>query len=132
MKTALLQRLNKSNKDPIFGALSEDGKLVCMTFERPWMDNQKNISCIPAGEYVVRPHVSPKFKSCFIVEGVENRSQILFHAGNGLMDTQGCILTGYEIAPPNAITQSRAALQTMLQKFTEPFKLVVVDFKKES
>lgn len=132
MKKVQLQRLNKSNSDPIFGSLSCDGKLICLTLERPWLSNAPNISCIPEGEYKVVPHVSPRHGKCFHVESVPNRSNILFHAGNGMLDTQGCILTGFEVAPPTAIAQSRSALTTMLQKFTEPFMLVISDFKAEA
>ena len=31
------------------------------TAERPWLDNQKSISCIPTGEYKVKAYSSQKF-----------------------------------------------------------------------
>jgi hypothetical protein len=37
------------------------------TLELPYKDNKRRVSCIPTGEYVVRPHMSPKFKKCFKV-----------------------------------------------------------------
>ena len=36
------------------GKLYLNGEQMCDTLENPYLDNQKNISCIPAGEYKVR------------------------------------------------------------------------------
>jgi hypothetical protein len=80
---------------------------VCQTIELPNKNNARQISCIPAGKYIVRKHNSPKFKEClkvFDIDGkseVKGRSDILIHAGNYInmtiggitkTDTLGCIL----------------------------------------
>ena len=39
------------------GKLYLNGEQMCDTLENPYLDNQKNISCIPAGEYKVRIRV---------------------------------------------------------------------------
>ena len=36
------------------GNLYLDGEWLCDTLENPYLDNQRNISCIPAGQYKVR------------------------------------------------------------------------------
>ena len=36
------------------GNLYLDGEWLCDTLELPYLDNQRNISCIPAGQYKVR------------------------------------------------------------------------------
>ena len=36
------------------GKLYLNGELMCDTLENPWLDNQRNISCIPDGQYNVR------------------------------------------------------------------------------
>ena len=71
---------------------------MCDTLENPWLDNQRNISCIPEGEYKVRLRLARESATRdylhLLVEDVENRSYILFHRGNTAKDTSGCILVG--------------------------------------
>ncbi len=62
---------------------------VLKTLELPWLDNRRNVSCIPEGVYNVSVH--PRGLS---VENVPNRSGILFHVGNYTKNTRGCILPG--------------------------------------
>lgn len=70
------------------------GKEKLYTLERPWINNQPNISCIPDGFYTFKPHSGTRFKNVWEVENVPNRSYILFHAGNTAKDTEGCVLVG--------------------------------------
>lgn len=73
-----------------------NGKLLGMikTIELPWRDNMRRISCIPSGEYIVVPHISPKFGWSLWLKDVPDRSAILIHIGNFVDDTLGCILVG--------------------------------------
>lgn len=77
-----------------FGVLRIGQVPFALTLEPPWRDNETNISCIPPTEYVCRRIHSNKFGETFEVQGVERRSHILFHKGNTLADTNGCILVG--------------------------------------
>jgi Family of unknown function (DUF5675) len=82
--------------DSTIGCLSyiKNGKLYQFsTLEPIWLDNKKNISCIPEGEFNVMKYPSQRFGSTYLVS-VPDRSGILFHAGNTKEDTQGCILVG--------------------------------------
>ena len=80
------------------GELFINGERFCDTLENPWLDNQRNISCIPAGEYPVRlryPRESATREYLhLLVQDVPNRDYILFHRGNFPKDTSGCILLG--------------------------------------
>ena len=84
-----------------FGTLAMDGARL-HTLEPPWKENIPNLSCIPHGEYLVRPHRSPRFGRCLCVTAVPDRTHILIHAGNLGGDTEsgyrshtlGCILPG--------------------------------------
>ena len=69
------------------------------TLENPWKDNAKNISCIPEGEYICVPYSSAKYADTWEVTKVPNRTYILFHSGNYVTDTQGCILPGLTVGP---------------------------------
>lgn len=95
-----LLRIGHVEYGPQFGVLKVDGHFCCLTLELPWKDNKKNESCIPLGEYVCKITKDRKTKSgkainlTYEVENVPNRSGILFHVGNFLQDTHGCILLG--------------------------------------
>jgi hypothetical protein len=78
----------------IFGLLIHKKKIVCVTLELPWKNNEKNISCIPSGIYLFEPIKSPQFGNVYEILEVPNRSHILFHAGNTIKNTKGCVLTG--------------------------------------
>ena len=86
------------SENSVIGELFLDGERMCDTLENPWLDNQRNISCIPEGEYKVRLRLPRESASRdylhLLVENVENRSYILFHRGNTAKDTRGCILVG--------------------------------------
>lgn len=75
-----------------YGVLIDGTRPFAVTLERPWLNNERSVSCIPAGQYVCRRVQSPKFGNAFEVTGVPERSHILFHKGNQVEETQGCIL----------------------------------------
>lgn len=66
----------------------------CKTLELPWLNNQRNISCIPNGTYTVVKRMSEKYGTHFQILNVPDRSMILIHCGNYYSHTQGCILVG--------------------------------------
>ena len=80
------------------GELFLNGERMCDTLENPYINNQKNISCIPEGEYKVRLRLARESASRdylhLLVQDVPNRDYILFHRGNSAKDTSGCILVG--------------------------------------
>jgi len=89
--------------------------------EPSWKNNERNTSCIPADTYRVNfleRSGSGKYKPCFHVTKVENRSGILIHNGNVRAHTKGCLIigmrTGY-LAGSLAVLNSRYALR----KFAE-------------
>ena len=74
------------------------GSFQCLTLELPWLDNQKNISCIPAGVYEYEKRISPsKLYEVIELKEVPNRSYIQIHAGNYTRQILGCCLTGNAI-----------------------------------
>ena len=81
-----------------FGVLRHGQVPFVLTLERPWNDNQQDISCIPAGRYRCRAIRSPKFGNTYEVCDVPGRAHVLFHQGNTIEDTHGCILVGEEFS----------------------------------
>jgi len=82
------------HKDGTFGVLLDEGTPFCLTVERPWLDNKRGESCIPTGQYICRRVNSPKFGDTFEVTNVPGRTAILFHKGNIMEDSHGCIILG--------------------------------------
>jgi hypothetical protein len=64
------------------------------TLELAWNNNERGISCIPSGVYVVKRKTSFRHGQCFELQNVTGRSNILIHSGNFNRDTKGCILIG--------------------------------------
>ncbi|MGL4296253.1 MAG: DUF5675 family protein [Aestuariivirga sp.] len=87
-----------SSRRGTFGVVRHGAVPFVLTLERPWLDNQAGVSCIPAGRYRCRRVRSPKFGITFEVCDVPGRSHILFHSGNTIEDTEGCILVGEEFS----------------------------------
>ena len=80
------------------GELFLNGERMCDTLENPFINNERNISCIPEGEYKVRLRLARESATRdylhLLVQDVPNRDYILFHRGNSAKDTSGCILVG--------------------------------------
>ncbi len=64
------------------------------TLELSYNNNAPGKSCVPAGMYVVNRKTSYRHGSCFELQNVLGRSNILIHKGNYNSDTKGCILIG--------------------------------------
>ena len=86
-------RIEESDQGSV-GVLRMDGKAFCCTLEPPDRDNRQNISCIPIGTYTVRRVNSPRFGNTFEITNVPGRSHVLFHPGNRVKDTKGCVIVG--------------------------------------
>ncbi|XXJ19867.1 DUF5675 family protein [Desulfovibrio caledoniensis] len=82
------------DRDGTFGVLLVDGRPFASTLEPMDRGNARNVSRIPAGEYLCSIVDSPRFGRTFEVLDVPGRDHILFHAGNVIEDTAGCILLG--------------------------------------
>lgn len=104
-------------KDATFGVLCIDGRPMFVTLENAWKNNQRQISCIPNGEYKIKLHSSRRYGRVYQVCDVPDRSHILIHAGNTHKDTQGCILVGLLyglLVSEPAVLSSRQALSNLM------------------
>ena len=81
-------------EDGTFGVLLDEKIPFALTIERPWLGNLKGVSCIPSDSYICKRIDSPKFGNTFEVTDVPYRSEILFHKGNIMDDSHGCIIIG--------------------------------------
>ena len=102
MKFLHLVRVGQSDAGT-FGVLVYEHVPFAVTLERPWKENQANISSIPAGDYRCKRVDSPKFGNTFEITDVPGRSHVLFHKGNRTADTLGCVLVGESFATDKKI-----------------------------
>jgi len=98
------------------GRLFVDGNFQCYTLERPWLNNQRGVSCIPEGTYHGAIQPSPHFRRDLPeLLDVPGRSQILIHMGNKPADSMGCVLVGKERDEDgHMVMRSNAALDELL------------------
>jgi len=79
------------------GYIVFESGLTLATLELPWLNNAQDISCFEPGEYLVKympRSASGKYTRVWHVQDVPGRTGILFHKGNFLRDTHGCVLVG--------------------------------------
>lgn len=130
MADLTLKRIS-SNPIGTFGVLINNTIPFVITRELPWYDNRKNLSCIPTGIYTCKRTNSPKFGETFEILNVPNRTNILFHQGNFIHDTQGCILVAEKFEYINnapIISESKIGFKEFmdLQQDTDTFNLTIV------
>lgn len=132
MIAVLKRKRTESNTIGKLEVYNEENKTVLelRTLELPWFNNQKFISCIPAGFYTVKKYISPKFGECFQVQNVENRAFILFHPGNYTKNTKGCVLVGMSIGDINQdgnidVLNSKQAMGKLLKTMPDEWKLYI-------
>jgi len=106
--------------DCTVGVLSFCG-LRLFTLELPWLDNEKNVSCIPRGIYRAYIRNSPANGYVLELLDVTNRTHIQIHAGNFTHQIKGCILVGDSIKDINKdgvpdVTNSKNSLAKLLNK----------------
>ena len=89
-----LIRLEEDEIYGTFGVLKINKKVFCVTLEPPDKENQQSVSSIPVQQYICRRYSSAKYPSTFQVTNVPSRTKVLFHAGNTVDHTMGCILLG--------------------------------------
>lgn len=130
MQTVTIERFSDDGVQTL-GNLSI-GSFTCKTLERPWKENQHDISCIPKGTYLCKYTLSLSHLGwTYALYNVTGRSGIRIHAGNDYMDSEGCILLGTAYGNINGdgeadVINSRitiAAFVKLLEK--KPFTLII-------
>jgi hypothetical protein len=118
--------------DGVFAWL-QVGTFSCFTVERPWLANQPQVSCIPAGSYNLSFTFSPKFnRSLWEVENVPGREGIRIHPANRFGELEGCIALGDSISRDATgwfITNSRSTVEAfhLAMQGAEKPVLAIVD-----
>jgi hypothetical protein len=92
------------------GDILYKGQKICHSVELSWLNNQRNVSCIPEGRYELRRRFTDKRKHHLEVMNVPGRKGILIHpANNAKKELLGCIAPVVELIAPGRGSQSRFA-----------------------
>ena len=106
----------------------------CKCLELPWLNNQRNISCISEGVYDIEKYSDSKHPDCFWIKNVLGRDGILIHIGNfatGVkIDTEGCQLPGIDFVDIDVngtldITGPDIAMKCLNYFLPDKFKLII-------
>ena len=101
------------------GTLYLNGERVADTLENPYLDNQRNISSIPSGQYKVRLRLARESATRdylhLLVQEVKDRSYILFHIGNTAKETRGCVLVGLS-RQQDRVNNSKLAMDLLIKE----------------
>lgn len=123
------------------------GGIACKTLELPWRNNQRSVSCIQEGEYLVT-YSGPVLKDDpttevdesggrhprpyghYIVHNVPGRSGILIHRGYNPSWSQGCILVAGRLAnvesdSPSLEIDGGKKLQWMVDNLPKMWRLLI-------
>lgn len=91
------------------------------TVERPWLNNQHVISCVPLGVYSVKKYPSPHLGYTVWLLDVLNRDKIEIHIADYPTDVEGCIGVGRSLSPsykpyiPLMVTDSKLAFADFMK-----------------
>ena len=96
-------------------ALFYNSQFLGFAIELPWLDNQRNVSCIPEGEYELKARYSKKFKHHLHIVDVKGRSLILLHpANNAKCELRGCIAPVTQLTGIGKGNNSKPLLQKLV------------------
>ena len=101
------------------GELFLNGERMCDTLELPYINNERNISCIPEGEYKVRLRTARESATRdylhLLIQDVPNRDFVLVHIGNKSSDSRGCVLVGFA-SKQNYVQNSTFAMDLLMKE----------------
>jgi len=97
------------------GLISINNVVLTKSLELPWIDNKRNISCIPEGIYPISLRQSSKFRKHLSIQNVPDRDLILLHPGNNASkDLKGCIAPVLVLTDTDNGSYSRLALNLIM------------------
>ncbi len=119
----------KFTSNETFGMLTGDPiQSHVFTIERPWLNNQHGISCIPNGVYDVEKYISPTKGDVWLLQNVPNRSEIEIHPANFASQLEGCIAPGNamgEIGGVPAVLGSQVTFHMLKSVLPDKFQLTI-------
>lgn len=105
-----------------------DGQFI-YALERPWLNNQVSVSCIPEGVYIIDRNTTGRFQ-WYEVSDVPKRTHIEIHPANRVSQLEGCIAPCMELTNGQA-RHSKQACDLLLKWFGD-FSWTLRIIKKET
>lgn len=100
------------------------------TIERPWLDNEPFVSCIPGGTYLVKKYSSESFPDVWEITKVPGRSKILIHIANYWHDVRGCVGPGLSRGE-DEVWHSGDAMDELRERLPDQFYLTIATKTEE-
>lgn len=129
----MIDRLSDTGHATFGQLIDDENRKIAVTLERPWLGNQRSVSCVPPGVYFAHRRFSPKHGyEVFELADVPYRDNIELHIGNlAHRDSLGCILLGNRfglVDGENGILESRAAFQRFMDimRGQDTFRLSII------
>lgn len=130
-----LELIRSYDPDGTNGELRCGRKIICFTIELPWLQNQRNISCIPEGRYELKKRFVQKFGLHLLLVDVPDRSWILIHPANDAKaQLKGCIAPVTNLIAPGKGSESRLAnekLKALVSEALERREKVLITIKSK-
>lgn len=136
MKTVIIDRFKITDNYSLGNCYvkNECGDIIFQApcIERGWLDNKRNISCVPEGCYPLVLEFSPKFnQKLWELKEVPNRAECKFHAANYWRQLNGCIALGKQHLDIDKdgdpdVTSSRVTMKKFHECFESDKKAEVI------
>lgn len=109
-------------KEGTNGALFYKNDFMGFIIELPWLNNENKKSCIPEGEYLLKPRFSNKFNHHLLIENVPGRHLVLMHPANDARkELQGCLAPVTSLTGIGKGLYSRLLFQKIISKCYQAF-----------
>ena len=96
------------------GKFVVDGKVICRSIELPWLQNRRNVSCIPEGYYQIQKRHTAQLGFHLFLPYVPDRDGILIHPANdALKELKGCIAPVSRLTGPGKGSASKVATEKL-------------------
>lgn len=94
------------------GIIVNNGTWIADSLELPWLDNHHDISCIPEGVYQLE-YEGHHEKLWYDVLNVPDRTGIMLHQANYVIQLKGCIAVGIKCV--ESVEHSALTLRAMIE-----------------
>ncbi len=102
------------------GLITINNVIVSNSLELPWLDNRRNVSCIPEGIYPIQKRHSPRFRDHLLIRDVPGRDYILLHPANDASEElRGCIAPVMQLVGSDKGSYSRIALELIMANLAQ-------------
>jgi hypothetical protein len=107
---------------------SGDSLFSCYTIERPWVNNERRVSCIPSGQYQLRKgtfHSTKEPYENYELMAVPGRTYIEIHIANRMTELLGCIGIGtrlFAIGKTWAVKNSKNCHKSFMRHMEDFFQ----------